>query len=75
MIEARRGQIVGVVGESGSGKSTAATGIMQFLPPNGRTEPDSKIAFLGEISARPRRAMQHIWGARMSMVPRTPPPR
>ena len=72
-IEVRRGQIVGVVGESGSGKSTVATGIMQFLPANGRTEPDSKIAFMGEdLSARPRRAMQHIWGARMSMVPQDP---
>lgn len=72
-VEVARGQIVGVVGESGSGKSTVATGIMQFLPPNGRTEPDSKIAFMGEdISASPRRAMQHIWGARMSMVPQNP---
>ena len=72
-VEVRRGQIVGVVGESGSGKSTVAAGIMRFLPANGRTEPGGAIAFMGEdLSAKPRRAMERIWGAQMSMVPQNP---
>ncbi len=72
-IEVQAGQIYGVVGESGSGKSTVATGIMQFLAANGRIEPGAEIRFMGEdLVRKTRREMQHIWGARMSMVPQNP---
>lgn len=68
-----QGQIYGVVGESGSGKTTAASGIMRYLPPNGRTEPGGQIQFMGEdLGGRSRREMQSIWGARMSLVPQNP---
>jgi peptide/nickel transport system ATP-binding protein len=72
-IDVQAGQIVGVVGESGSGKSTVATGIMRYLAANGRTESGSLIEFMGEdLTHKPRSAMGHIWGARMSMVPQNP---
>ena len=72
-VEVRSGQIYGVVGESGSGKTTVAAGIMRYLPPNGRTEPDSSIIFMGEdLSARQRQQMLRIWGKRMTMVPQNP---
>ena len=64
------GQIVGLVGESGCGKSTVAAGILRYLPPNGRIEPGSRIALAGEdLAGRSRRAMERVWGARMSLVP------
>ncbi|HVO71233.1 MAG TPA: ABC transporter ATP-binding protein [Aggregatilineaceae bacterium] len=72
-IEIKAGQIYGLVGESGSGKTTAANGIMRFPTANGRTEPGSRIHFLGEdISAQSRRRMQYIWGVHMAMVPQDP---
>lgn len=72
-LRVNAGEIVGLVGESGSGKSTVATGVMRFLPPNGRIEPGSRITLLGdELAGRSRREMQRIWGARMAFVPQNP---
>ncbi len=72
-LRVQAGEIVGLVGESGSGKSTVATGVMRFLPPNGRIEPGSRIALLGdELAGRSRREMQRVWGARMAFVPQNP---
>ncbi len=72
-VEVRSGQIYGIVGESGSGKSTAAAGIMRYLPANGRTEPGSSIYFMGEnLSNWHRQRMRHIWGKRMTIVPQNP---
>lgn len=67
------GEIAGLVGESGSGKSTVATGVLRYLPANGRVEPHSQIALAGDdLAARSRRAMRRIWGARMGFVPQDP---
>ena len=65
------GEIAGLVGESGSGKSTVATGVLRYLPANGRVEPHSQIALAGDDLRRAlRRAMRRIWGARMGFVRR-----
>jgi peptide/nickel transport system ATP-binding protein len=72
-IEVCPNEIYGIVGESGSGKSTVATGIMQYLAANGRTEPGSQIQFMGEdLVAKSRREMQRLWGARIGLVPQDP---
>ncbi|MGF1507564.1 MAG: oligopeptide/dipeptide ABC transporter ATP-binding protein [Anaerolineae bacterium] len=72
-ITVEPGEIYGIVGESGSGKSTIARGLIRYLPSNGRTEPGSRIEFLGEdISAAPPAQMRNIWGARMNLVPQNP---
>ena len=67
------GEIAGLVGESGSGKSTVATGVLRYLPANGRIEPASEVALAGDdLIGRSRRAMQRIWGARIGFVPQDP---
>ncbi len=67
------GQIVGLVGESGSGKSTAARGIMNYLPPNGRIEAGGRVELLGEeLIGRSVGAMRAVWGERMSLIPQNP---
>ncbi len=67
------GEIYGLVGESGSGKSTAALGVMRYLPPNGRTEAGSVTEFLGEdLAPKSAGAMRELWGAQMAMVPQNP---
>ncbi|WP_119071708.1 dipeptide ABC transporter ATP-binding protein [Aggregatilinea lenta] len=72
-VEVRPGQIYGIVGESGSGKSTAAAGIMRYLPANGRIGPDSRVEFMGEdLAPKSRRTMESIWGAQMGLVPQDP---
>src|SRR5690606_6100415 len=72
-LTVRAGEIAGLVGESGSGKSTVALGVLRYLPSNGRIEPGSEIALAGDdLTARSRRAMQRIWGARMGLVPQDP---
>ncbi len=72
-IEVQRGQVYGIVGESGSGKSTAILGIMRYLAANGRTEPGSVVAFMGQdlVSMSPRE-LRRVWGAQMSLVPQHP---
>jgi peptide/nickel transport system ATP-binding protein len=72
-VEVRPGQVYGIVGESGSGKSTVAAGVMRFLAANGRTDPGSQIAFMGEdLATKSRREMERLWGARMALVPQNP---
>lgn len=72
-VEVCAGQIYGIVGESGSGKSTVATGVMRYLAANGRADPGSAIAFMGEdLVTKSDREMAHLWGAQMAMVPQNP---
>jgi len=67
------GEIVGIVGESGSGKSTAALGLMRYLPPNGRVEPGGRVAFGGvDLLALHGAALRRIWGTRLALVPQNP---
>lgn len=72
-VQVRGGQIYGIVGESGSGKSTVATGVMRYLAVNGRAEPGSAIAFMGDdLVTKSDREMAHLWGAQLAMVPQNP---
>lgn len=72
-IEVCPGEIYGLVGESGSGKTTAARGILNYLPPNGRIEPGSEV-LLGDESlcGRSRPFMQKVWGRQIGFVPQNP---
>jgi peptide/nickel transport system ATP-binding protein len=72
-ITIRPGEIYGLVGESGSGKSTVASAIMRYLPPNGRTEPGSKILLGGEdLTHKSRQVMQNVWAKDLNLVPQNP---
>ena len=72
-VEIGAGQIYGLVGESGSGKTTAARGILNYLPPNGRIEPGSQVLLLDEaLTGKSRQQMQRIWGGRLGFVPQNP---
>ncbi|HLV43482.1 MAG TPA: ATP-binding cassette domain-containing protein, partial [Aggregatilineales bacterium] len=71
-LEVSAGQIYGLVGESGSGKTTAARGILNYVPPNARVEPGSRVELLGEtLTGRSRQQMQKVWGARLGLVPQS----
>lgn len=72
-IDIQPGQIYGLVGESGSGKTTAAGGILHYLPTNGRIEPGSVVELQGEnLFAKSPGEMRRIWGARLALVPQNP---
>lgn len=63
-----RGEALGVVGESGSGKSAIAQSIMRLIAPPGRIA-EGSIRFDGEdLLAKTPKEMQHIRGARISMI-------
>ncbi|MBL8156976.1 MAG: ABC transporter ATP-binding protein [Anaerolineae bacterium] len=66
------GEIHGLVGESGSGKSTLALAMMGFLASNARVS-SGNVRLGGEsLFARPREAMQQVWGGLVALVPQDP---
>jgi peptide/nickel transport system ATP-binding protein len=66
------GEIHGLVGESGSGKSTLALAAMGFLAENARVS-SGEVRLGGErLLAKPREAMQQIWGGLVALVPQDP---
>ncbi len=72
-IDIQPGQIDGLVGESGSGKTTAAGGILHYLPANGRIEPGSAVELQGDnLSAKSPSEMRSVWGRRIGLVPQNP---
>jgi peptide/nickel transport system ATP-binding protein len=67
-----RGQSYGLVGESGCGKSTAALGIVRYLPRNGRVSAGS-IAVAGQdVLALGRRELREYHARTVSMVYQNP---
>ncbi|USQ79077.1 ABC transporter ATP-binding protein [Ornithinimicrobium faecis] len=66
------GQSVAIVGESGSGKSTTAHAVIDLLPGTGRVTGGS-IRFAGqELTTAGRRAMEHVRGRQIGLVPQDP---
>lgn len=66
------GEIHGLVGESGSGKTTLALAAMGFLAENARVS-SGNVRLSGEsLLARPREAMQQVWGSSVALVPQDP---
>ena len=63
----RRGECVGIVGESGSGKTQGVLAIMGLLPQNG-TATGSAVFKGQEILNAPRKVLDKIRGASMSMI-------
>ena len=62
-----RGRCLGIVGESGSGKSQTMLGMLGLLPQNG-TATGSALFEGEELIGAPRRRMDELRGARMSLV-------
>ena len=60
---------VALVGESGSGKSVTALAILGLLPRNAAVRPEARIEYRGrDLLREPRRSLQAIRGAKISMV-------
>ncbi|HJR95359.1 MAG TPA: ABC transporter ATP-binding protein, partial [Gaiellaceae bacterium] len=71
-LEIGRGLSYGLVGESGCGKSTAALGIVRYLPRNGRVTRGS-IAVAGkDVLGLGRRALREYHARTVSMVYQNP---
>src|SRR5512140_1511540 len=63
------GEMVALVGESGCGKSATALSIMRLLPPSGRIEAGSGIAFDGrDLLALDAEALRELRGRRLAMI-------
>ncbi len=62
------GEVLCILGESGSGKSVTLRALMRLLP-QGRSEITGQVSFKGEdVLAMPRRALNGLRGARISMI-------
>ena len=65
------GEVLAVVGESGSGKSSLALAITRLLPSSGRCS--GSISFEGrELTCASETELQHIRGARISLIHQEP---
>ena len=67
-----RGQSYGLVGESGCGKSTAALGIVRYLPRNGRITGGSISVAGRDVLALGRRGLRDYHARTVSMVYQNP---
>ncbi|MDO5720400.1 MAG: ABC transporter ATP-binding protein [Actinomycetaceae bacterium] len=66
------GQSVAIVGESGSGKSTTAHAIINLLPGTGKIVGGSIKLRGEELVGKSRKAMEHIRGDQIGLVPQDP---
>ncbi len=71
-FEIERGRSYGLVGESGCGKSTAALGIVRYLPRNGRISGGSVTVAGTDVLALGRRELRDYHARRVSMVYQNP---
>jgi len=71
-LEVAAGETVAIVGESGSGKSTLAASVNRLLPENGRITSGTVTVGDLDITAASEKAMTHIRGNRIGMVPQDP---
>ena len=61
------GEVLGLVGESGSGKSVTALAVLRLLPPQARIRGSIRFRDQDLLALR-LPAMQHVRGARISMI-------
>ena len=68
-FEIEKGTVTGLVGETGAGKTTTARGIMRLLPKKVGQITSGQILFRDQdIAHLSEKAMQHIRGAKISMI-------
>jgi peptide/nickel transport system ATP-binding protein len=68
-FDVNAGETVALVGESGCGKSAIALSLMRLLPPNGRIEAGSRVAFDGrDLLSLDEREMRDLRGRRLAMI-------